>query len=257
MSLPALPGVALSLGPVQIRWYGIAMATAMAAAWLVARKLAPRWGGTSDHVDGTVPWLVVGGLIGARLVAVIAFEPGYYVQNPGELLAIWHGGISILGGLVGGAVGLWLYCHRHHLSPAPYLASLAVAMPLAQAIGRWGNYFNQELYGRPSGLPWAVAIDGLGTFQPLFLYESLLCLALFAVLWVRRGAANPATLPWLYLVGYGLIRFAVEFGRIDPVVMLGSLRLSQLLALGLVAAGVAGLAMGWRTRPDSNRRSSP
>ncbi len=252
-----LPPVALQVGPVQIRWYGIAMAAAMAAAWLVARKLAPRWGGTAEHVDGMVPWLVIGGLVGARLVAVVAFEPSYYIANPGELLAIWHGGISILGGLAGGAAALWLYCRRHRLNPTPYLASLAVALPLAQGIGRWGNYFNQELYGRPSDLPWAVAIDGLGTFQPLFLYESLLNLALFITLWVRRGTVNPAQLPWLYLLGYGVIRFAMEFGRTDPVVMLGPLRLSQLLALGLVVAGVSGLAIGWRTRPDSNRRSSP
>ncbi len=249
MVLPALTGVALTLGPVTVRWYGFIIAAAMAVAWLVARRLAPRWGGTANHVDGLVPWLVVGGLLGARLVAVLVFEPGYYLNNPAELLAIWHGGISILGGIAGGLIALWLYCRRYHLNIVPYIASLAVALPLAQAIGRWGNYFNQELYGQPSNLPWAVTIDapnrlpGYGqftTFQPLFLYESLLNLALFVILFWRRGTVNPALLPWLYLVGYGCIRFVMECGRIDTVVMLGPLRLSQLIAMMIIIVGITG-----------------
>lgn len=256
MSLPVAPEVALAVGQLEVRWYGVAVAAGMAAAWAVARHLVHRWGGAADRVDGMVPWLVIGGLLGARLVAVLAFEPGYYLANPGELLAIWHGGISILGGIGGGAASLWLFCRRHRLDPTPYLAGLAVALPLAQAIGRWGNYFNQELYGAPSNLPWAVAIGGLGTFQPLFLYESLLNLLLFLVLLaVARRTENPSALPWLYLVGYGLIRFGIEFARVDPVVMIGPLRLSQLLALGLAAAGVAGLVAprlrsGHSTRPE-------
>lgn len=242
MSLPVAPEVALAVGQLEVRWYGLAVAAAMAAAWLVARRLAPRWGGSAAHVDGAVPWLVVGGLAGARLISALAFEPAYYLANPWELLAIWHGGISILGGVAGGAAALWLYCRRHRVDVAPYLASLAVALPLGQAIGRWGNYFNGELYGSPADLPWAVRIGDLGTFHPLFLYESLLNLALFALLWrFAARTSKPATLPWLYLLGYGLIRSGMELARVDPVVMLGPLRLSQLLALGMATAG----AIGW------------
>jgi phosphatidylglycerol:prolipoprotein diacylglycerol transferase len=139
-----------------------------------------------------VPWIVVLSLLGARLGEVLIFEPGYYLANPGQILAIWNGGLSIMGGIAGGALAVLWYCRRHLLPVPSYLDAAAVALPLGQAIGRWGNYFNQELYGRPTNLPWAISVDPghrmpgyeqFSTFHPLFLYESLLNLVLFLALW--------------------------------------------------------------------------
>jgi phosphatidylglycerol:prolipoprotein diacylglycerol transferase len=244
--------VAFTLGALTIRWYGIILTLSLVVAWQVARRVAVRTGAISLHVDGQMPWIVVGSLVGARLGEVLFFEPSYYWANPGQIVAIWNGGLSILGGLVGGLLAVIWYCRHHHLNTWSYLDIAAVALPLGQAIGRWGNWFNQELYGRPTSLPWGITIDPshrlsgyeqFNSFQPLFLYESLLNFVLFLILWqVSKRAPKFGQLVWLYLIGYGLIRFGMEFGRIDPVVMLGLFRLSQIIAILMIMVGV----MGWR-----------
>ena len=247
--------VALALGTLTIRWYGIILALAMVCAWQVARRIAVRTGAVSLHVDGQIPWIIIGSLIGARLAEVVIFEPGYYWVNPGQIVAIWNGGLSILGGLVGGLLAVVGYCRHYRLPLWPYLDAAAVALPLGQAIGRWGNWFNQELYGRPTHLPWGITIDPahrlpgyeqFSSFQPLFLYESLLDLALFFILWqVAKRTPKSSQLVWLYLIGYGLIRFGMEFFRIDPAVVIIGIRLPQLIAILMVIVGVLGSRKKW------------
>ena len=191
-----------------------------------------------------VLWAVLGGLIGARLYHVVT-DYQLFEGDWGRTIEIWNGGFAIWGAVMGGAVALWIVCRRRHLSFAEFGDSMVPGIAFAQAIGRWGNYCNQELFGGPSGLPWAVEIDaahrpagyeGTATFQPTFLYESLWCLGLaFALLWVdRRYELVRGQLICLYIAGYTAFRLVMEEMRIDPAHTIGPLRVNAWVSIVLV-----------------------
>ena len=170
-----------------------------------------------------------------------------YAGNYLDILKVWQGGLAIHGGLLGGLLALWLTC-RHRRWPFWQLASWIVpGVALGQAIGRWGNFFNQELFGLPSTLPWAIPIDlwhrpanalTASHFQPLFLYESIACLLLAILLYqINRRCLAPQKIVGAYLVGYGAIRLVMEFLRQDPTPYLLGLRWPQWLSLVLILLG--------------------
>src|SRR5579859_69783 len=192
----------IHLGPLYIHFYALLlMAGLLVGAWVTARRARAR-GFDPEHIWNGLMWAVIPGLIGARLYHVLTPTPGsglttaYYLQHPEQILAIWNGGLGIYGGIAGGLLGIWLYARRHKLSMLPWLDLAAPAVPLAQAIGRWGNYVNQELYGAPTTLPWAIYIppekrlpgfENYAYYHPLFLYESILdFLAFLALLRLER-----------------------------------------------------------------------
>ena len=258
-SLPSPSSPSIDLGPLELRAYGLLIAVGVIAAVWVLGRMLERYGlGTSEEASSVATWGVVAGIIGARLYHV-ATEWSRFSGDLGAIPQIWKGGLGIPGGLLAGVlVGVW-QGRRRGIAPMALLTCAAPAIPLAQAIGRWGNWFNQELYGRPTDLPWALEIDQVPvgflpgtTFHPTFLYESLWNLALVGVLLVvdRRFRLGPGRLFALYLVGYGIGRFWIEGLRIDPTEAsdVAGLRWNQWVALAAVVGGSA-----WFARTRSSR----
>jgi phosphatidylglycerol---prolipoprotein diacylglyceryl transferase len=251
-SFPSPPVNTIELGPLNLNIYGLMIALGVVAAvWLFGRRLEEREVGTRDDASAIAVWAVLAGVIGARLYHVATDIEKFY-GNWGEVVAIWNGGLGIPGGLLLGAVVGMYMARRRGIGIAVAATCAAPAVPLAQAIGRWGNYFNQELYGRPTNLPWAVRIDAdnlepgfaVGTtFHPTFLYESLWCLGLCLVLlWIdRRWRPAPGQLFAMYVMGYGIGRFWVEGMRIDEADHVAGLRFNQWVALAMIVGG--GVAM--------------
>jgi prolipoprotein diacylglyceryl transferase len=247
----------IDIGPLSLNLYGLMIALGViAAVWLFGKRLEERGVGTRDDASAIAIWAVLAGVIGARLYHVVT-DYDRFRNNWGEIPAIWNGGLGIPGGLLfGTAVGMYV-AQRRHIPIAVGATCAAPAIALAQAIGRWGNYFNQELYGRPTDLPWALQIDAdhleagyaVGTtFHPTFLYESLWSLGLCLVLlWIdKKWRPAPGQLFVMYVIGYGAGRFWVEGLRIDRADEFFGLRVNQIVALAAVVIGLVVLA--WMRR---------
>ena len=233
----------------------------VAAVLLSQRRWAAR-GGNPDDISTIALWAVPAGLVGARAYHVLTdwrFDEGW-----AQPFKIWEGGLGIPGGIAAGVlVGLWMI-RRNGWDQPTLLDAIVPGLPLAQAIGRWGNYFNQELFGGPSDLPWAVEIDpdvaasaghgGVETFHPTFLYESLwnLGLTLFLV-WVdRRGKLRRGALLAVYVVGYLVARLWLETIRVDPATEVGGVRINIWMSIiGIAIAGGWLLVRGRRPEDDS------
>ena len=261
-SIPSPSSGSLELGPLRLNAYGLMIALgAIAATWLMGRRLEARKWGTRDDASSIAIWAVPAGVVGARLYHVITD----WERFDGRLLdtvKIWKGGLGIYGGLVlGTVVGLWV-AKRRGLNVGQVLTVVAPALPLAQAIGRWGNWFNQELFGRATTLPWGLEIDARrlpegfqpGTlFHPTFLYESLGCLVLVVVLLLvdKRVSLRPGRLFAAYVAGYSLLRFFVEGLRIDAAKAAGGLRLNQWVSIVAFVTAVVVLLASRSRRPAS------
>jgi prolipoprotein diacylglyceryl transferase len=248
--LPSPSTNGFSIGPLRLHLYGLLIACGIGAAvWLGQRRWS-RVGGGPGTMATLAVWGVPGGLVGARAYSLATSWQVDTGGHPIQAFEIWHGGLGIWGAVVGGlATGLF-GARRHHLPFRPLLDAVAPALPLGQAIGRWGNYFNQELYGKPSGLPWAVRIDNPAgfthpaTFQPTFLYECLWDLIVVGLLiWaadrfrIRRGYLFA-----LYAALYTVGRFWTEYLRVDPARHILGLRLNDWTSI-LVFAGSAGVLL--------------
>lgn len=248
-SIPS-PGIrGIDLGVLDIRFYGIAIALGILAAFLLGSKRWQDRGGDPDLMTRIGVWGVLGGLAGAR-IAYLLPRLDTYLASPERIFAIWEGGLAIFGGLVGGVLIGYLVARRSGVEMAPLFDTVAPAVPLAQAIGRWGNYFNQELFGRPTSLPWGLEIDpenrpaefaDAATFHPTFLYESLWNLAAVGLLlWLdRKGVLARGNLFLTYIVLYGVGRFWVELIRIDTEFRFLGLSRNGLFALAVALAGTA------------------
>jgi prolipoprotein diacylglyceryl transferase len=259
-SIPSPSFDSIDIGPVSLNLYGLCIALGVVAAvWLFGRRLEERGVGTRDDASSIAVWAVLAGVVGARLYHV-ATDWDLFADDLGRIPQIWTGGLGIPGGLLLGVpVGLYM-ARRRGIGLAVAATCAAPAIPLAQAIGRWGNYFNQELYGRPTDLPWALEVDAehlaagyeIGTtFHPTFLYESLWSLGLcFLLLWIdKRFRPAPGQLFAMYVIGYGIGRFWVEGLRIDRADELLGLRWNQWVALFAIVGGAAVLA--WMRRHPS------
>ncbi len=260
MSVASIPSPAdgtINIGPVELTAYGLAIALGViVAAWLAGRRFEEKGIGTRDDLNAMAVGGVIAGVVGARLYHV-ATDWEKFENNLGDIPKIWEGGLGIPGGLLLGTVVAAGFLHRRGI-PAGIAANCAApAIALAQSIGRWGNYFNQELYGNATDLPWALEIDpenlpqGVApgtTFHPTFLYESIWNLALCGVLLLidRRFRMRPWQLFAVYLAGYGVGRFWIEGLRIDEAKEFGGLRLNQWMSLVLVIGGLGYLL--WTSR---------
>ena len=254
-SIPSPSSGTISLGPLDLTAYGLCIALGViVGVWLAGRRFEEKGIGTRDDMSSIAVGAVLAGVVGARLYHV-ATDWEKFEDNLGDIPKIWEGGLGIPGGiLLGTLVGVWLVTRRG--IPAGLAANAAApAIALAQAIGRWGNYFNQELYGKPTARPWALEIDPENfpatpsylpgtTFHPTFLYESiwnlLLCGALLLI--DRKFMVRPWQLFATYVVGYGAGRFFIEGLRIDEAKAFGGLRLNQWMSIVIVVAGLAYLA---------------
>ncbi len=247
-SIPSPPINDFHIGPIRVTFYGILIAVGVGLGWaLTARRFSER-GGDRAVVDRILLWMVVIGFVGAR-IAYVSTHLSRFQGEWWKVIAIWEGGIALFGGLTAGAVTVMVLCRRWGVGLPDFLDSLAPGIPLAQAVGRWGNYFNQELFGTPSDLPWAVEIAPshrppeyiqYETFHPTFLYESLWNLALFAsILWLDRHVPMlRGRLIGVYLAGYGLMRFLLELIRTDESFRLLGLSRNGWVALGAIIVGL-------------------
>ncbi len=259
--IPSPDSGSLALGPLELRAYGLMIAIGVIAAVLMARRRWAAVGGDPDLVDAMALRAVPAGLLGARAYHVLTDWKAYDGRWL-DALKIWEGGLGIPGGLVAGMVVAVIYLRRQGIDIPRFADAAIPGIPLAQAIGRLGNWFNQELFGRPTDLPWALAIDAdkrpeayaaEPTFHPTFLYEGLWNLGLMAVLlWYdRRGRHAPGELLWIYVAGYGLGRLAVESLRIDQASLLAGVRVNIWTAS---AAVIVGVIMAVRTRRIGSRQ---
>jgi phosphatidylglycerol:prolipoprotein diacylglycerol transferase len=248
------PGaIALQIGPLAIRWYGLLIATGVLLGTTLAHREAIRRGIDPDRLLNAIVVAVLIALLGARLYYVL-FNWDYYGANPAKILAVWEGGLAIHGGLIAGSLATILYCRHAKLSLPLTLDVMAPCVAIGQAIGRWGNFFNQEAFGVPTNLPWKLYIDpahrppdlaAFEYFHPTFLYESLWNLLVFGILWFglrKRLQERRGALTLCYLGLYSIGRFFVEGLRIDSL-MLGGLRAAQIVSLLLVVASGVGLAL--------------
>ncbi len=265
-SIPSPSFNSIDIGPLSLNIYGLMIAAGViAGVWLFGRRLEQRHAGTSDDASSIAIGAVIAGVIGARLYHV-ATDWDRFANNYGDIPKLWEGGLGIPGGLLfGTAVGFYMARERG-IAISTAATCAAPAVPLAQAIGRWGNYFNQELYGRATDLPWALQIDAdhlvndpatgesflLGTtFHPTFLYESLWSFATVGLLLFidRRWRPQGGSLFGLYIAMYGVGRFWVEGLRVDPADEIGPFRWNQWVALAAIAVGI-GAYLVLRSRPD-------
>lgn len=247
------------------------MVIGVLAAMAMAIYLAKLYGIKSEIIIDMAVWLIIGGIIGARLYDIFLEWP-YFSTHLINTFKIWHGGLAIHGAIIGGLVALWLFAKIHHHNFWPLAAIAATALPLAQAIGRWGNYFNQELFGYPTDLPWGIWINivhrplqylNYNYFHPAFFYESMGNLLIFIILIFlqmrvikkqRFSATNYILCVASYAFLYSLLRFFTEFIRIDATPVVFGLRFPQLVSLLMMILALIFIA--YKIWPKINRNNT-
>ena len=258
----------ITIGTFTIHFYGIIIMLGVIAAAFLAQSIANRRGLDGAQVWDMLIWVLIAGIIGARLWHILTPMPSleaqgvttwYYLTHPLEAIAIWRGGLGIPGAVAGGVLAVFIYARRNRLPFVAWLDILAAPLALGQAIGRWGNFFNQELYGAPTNLPWGIYIDpqhrlpayaNQAIYHPLFLYESLWDLANMALLlWLGqsyRKHLKTGDIFLIYMVVYPVGRFLLEFLRLDASQVAG---INANQAVMLVIFIVSGACLAWRHRP--------
>lgn len=261
---PEIDPVAISIGPLAIRWYGLMYLAGFAAGWwLGLRRIDRAPAGhpapvTRAQFDDLLFFVVLGVILGGRLGYVLFYKPAYYASHPLEIFAIWQGGMSFHGGFLGVLVAMWLLARWRRIDWWRLMDFVAPLVPLGLAAGRMGNFINGELYGRVTDLPWGMVFRGAGEAprHPSQLYQfALEGVALFALLWWFSSKPRPrAQVSALFLLGYGVFRFIAEFAR-EPDAFLGILALGmtmgQWLSLPMIIAG--GALLVWSTRHTGRR----
>ena len=249
---PQFDPVALSLGPIAIRWYGLMYLVAFGLFFFLGRYRAKRdpWRGVSYAlIDDLLFFGVLGVVLGGRLGYVLFYKPGYYAAHPLEIFAVWQGGMAFHGGLLGVLAAVWWIARKHGIRWLALTDFIAPLIPCGLAAGRMGNFINGELWGRPTDVPWAMIFSHGGPVprHPSQLYQfALEGLLLFAILWAYSARQRPAgAVSGAFLLGYGVFRFAAEYFR-EPDIFLGLLALDlsmgQWLSLPMIAAGAGLLA---------------
>ena len=242
-------------GFLTVRWYGLLIASAVLIGVTLSQYLAKRRGVEPELIGDLAIWLVIGAIPCARLYYVI-FQWQDYANHPGDIIAIWKGGIAIHGAIIGGTIATIIFARIQKISVWQLTDLLVPSLALGQAIGRWGNFFNSEAFGRPTDLPWKLFIptnsrplgyENIEFFHPTFLYESIWNLLVFGFLimvffWGLRHhqRLKVGTLTFIYCIAYSLGRFWIEALRTDSL-MLGSLKIAQVVSLGLIGLGLFGL----------------
>lgn len=250
IAFPQIDPIALQIGPLAIRWYALAYIAGIVLGWQYALRLCREMPKlvTPQQMDDFIVWLTLGIILGGRVGYVLFYNPLHFLQNPGEILQLWHGGMSFHGGLGGVLLAMFLFARKRGIRFFALADVVAVCVPFGLFFGRLANFVNGELFGRVSDVPWAMVFPNGGPLprHPSQLYEAVLeGLVLFIVLWIamRAGARErPGIISGLFLIGYGLARFCVEFAR-EPDVQLGylsfGLTMGQYLTLPMIAFGAA------------------
>ena len=261
--LSVIDPVAISIGPIKIYWYGIIIALAMLIGISLATKEAQKLGLEEDTMVDMALWAIPIGFIGARLYYVL-FKWDYYIQNPSEIIAIWNGGIAIYGGLIAGGPAVYWFARRKKMTLTLLLDILAPSVLLAQSIGRWGNFINQEAHGGavsrqfletlylPEFIIEQMNINGT-YYHPTFLYESLWSLLGFILLIILRnqkGLLRRGEVALSYVIWYSFGRFFIEGMRTDSLWIGDIMRVSQMLSLVLFISAIILLVYRRRDYPS-------
>jgi len=269
---PRIPPEIFRIGPFAVRWYGIMYLVGYAVGYRIirARMAQGLLALTRLQLDSLISYLVVGMLVGARLMYATAYEPGHYLDDPLAFFAIWHGGLSFHGALIGIAAAAVLFARRYQVPFWRLADTLAIAGTPGLFFGRIGNFINGELYGRPTSLPWAMIFPADPTHLPRHpsqLYEALVeGLLLFLALraferralaggWYRSGLVAGG-----FLCGYGALRFLLEFTRQPDAqlgTVLGPFSMGQVLCAGMIVAGAALLRVRVRGAPEDGAIAGP
>jgi len=234
-----------NIGPIPVRFYGIILMIGAVAGTFLAQRESKKRGYDADVVWDIFMYLLVGGIVGARIWHVLTPSPstgittGWYLSHPLDALALWKGGLGIPGAIIGGLIALYIYSVKTGIDFFEWTDIAAPGLALGQAIGRWGNFFNQELYGAPTNLPWKIFIDpshrlagylDIEYYHPLFLYESVWNLMnMFLLLWISRryvDSLKKGDIFLLYLIIYPVGRFLLDFLRLDAS-MVGGININQ------------------------------
>ncbi|MGX5789821.1 prolipoprotein diacylglyceryl transferase [Staphylococcus equorum] len=248
MTLNYINPIALELGPISVRWYGIIIAVGILLGYFIAQEGVKRIGFDKDTLVDIIFWSAIFGFIMARLYFVI-FQWPYYIQNPIEIPMIWHGGIAIHGGLIGGFVTGIIICKQRNINPFQIGDVIAPSMILGQGIGRWGNFMNHEAHGGPVSRTFLenlhipdfiinnMYINGK-YYQPTFLYESIWDILGFVILILLRKHLRIGDTFCLYLIWYSIGRFFVEGIRTDSLMLTSDIRVAQLMSIILIIVGI-------------------
>ncbi len=258
---PQFDPVALSLGPLKVHWYGLMYLLAFLQFWWFGKKrLASRTelGVTEQGLDDLLFYGVLGVVLGGRLGQVLFYDPGYYFSHPMEIFAVWKGGMSFHGGLLGVLVAVTVWSRKHHVSWLNTVDFGVPLVPLGLAFGRIGNFINGELWGRVAdpNLPWAMIFPQAGDNLPRHpsqIYQALgEGLLLFIILWFYARKQRPSGAVWgVFLIGYGAFRFAAEYFREPDSGIFGQsylISMGQWLSLPMIAAGIAMLVWAYRKK---------
>ena len=267
----SIDDLGIHLGPLYFRFYAMALLTGMLAGATLTAYRAKRHDQDPEHVWNGLTWVIFAGLIGARLYHVLTPPPSMgitaldYVKNPLNAIAVWKGGLGVPGGLIGGGLAVFFYSRRYKLDFWVWADLIIPGVALGQAIGRWGNFFNQELYGQPSDLPWAITIrpenreagyEAFSHFHPMFLYEMVWTLLIGAgLIWIGRrfaGRLRSGDLLALYAVIYSGGRFFLEFLKLDAPALSGGLTIAQVVSLLAVIVSLAFLVARRRLVPGQS-----
>jgi phosphatidylglycerol:prolipoprotein diacylglycerol transferase len=250
LTFPAFNPIALSIGPLTIRWYALAYLAGFVLGWRLCLSLAKRRadGPTPKMYDDFLSWAVIGTILGGRIGYVLFYQAGFYAENPMEIFQVWHGGMSFHGGALGVISAAWLFARMHKVSFLAFTDLLAVVTPIGLGLGRLANFINGELFGRVTDVPWGMVFPRGGPLprHPSQLYEAgLEGAVLFSIMlllaYQPKCLARPGFLSGVFLFGYGLFRFMVEFFR-QPDAQLGFLyagaTMGQLLCIPMMMFGV-------------------
>lgn len=236
----------LEIGPLTIHWYGLFIVVGIMLASLIVTHLGKKYNITKNQIIDSAFYSIILGIVGARIYHIF-LELSYYIEHPLNIFKIWQGGIAIHGGIIAGSITLYLFCKKNNINFLKLLSIYAPGLALTQAIGRWGNYFNQEIYGLPTNLPWGIPVDTINRipeyidsvyFHPTFLYESIGNFLIFIIILLlhKKLTSNKKEITIIssYLILYSLLRFSLEFIRIDITPEFFGLRLPQIVSLFII-----------------------
>ncbi|MBZ0133318.1 MAG: prolipoprotein diacylglyceryl transferase [Rhodocyclaceae bacterium] len=260
LTYPHIDPVAISLGPLSVRWYGLMYLAGFVAfvalgRWRISRRQDLKW--TAKDIDDLLFYGVIGVVIGGRLGQVLFYEPGYYLSHPLEIFAVWKGGMAFHGGFLGVLVAMMLYARKRGLTWLAVMDFIAPLVPPGLGFGRIGNFINGELWGRAAdpSLPWAMVFPHVDSIarHPSQLYQAFLeGIVFFGVLWWFSAKPRATgAVSGMFLVGYGVVRFVAEYFREPDAGIFGlsyTVSMGQWLSLPMVAAGVAMLLWSRRAR---------
>jgi phosphatidylglycerol:prolipoprotein diacylglycerol transferase len=256
LDYPQFDPIMISIGPLDLRWYGMMYVFGILSGWLLGRYRATKpWNKmTPKLMDDFITWAILGVVLGGRLGYVLFYNPSFYLANPLQIFAVWEGGMSFHGGCLGVLVVCWLFGRANGMTFPEVGDFISPLVPPGLFFGRIGNFINGELWGRYTDLPWAMPFPGAGGLprHPSQLYEAALeGLALFIIVWVYSAKPRPkGCVGALFLLGYGVFRFLVEFAR-EPDRQLGFVALNwmsmgQVLCLPMILFGIGWLVWAYR-----------